>query len=294
MTYNASAQFTPIHAIFRQDADIHLVFLSRNSIKYSEPVDDNWYRTSATPSDMLTEDGPHTRPIYLPLEPASPLGCAEQHQFCRATSNSRQCGPMASLRDSIAGVAQFFDSSYMNFANDTAPKTTQEALFLYFANTLYSSPRSVEDIVGQLGQKALHSAKTLIIGDEGSLPPDQWQLDVINWVEIANAATQAAYIETAYGPTNPGVLQWRVNFTTQELLNLCNTQVYTPSRFLFISLSIFFPSLSVSPRCSNWLLENQKHSIRIPKCFWPILHINYWFLDHTGILSTRTYIRLSF
>lgn len=229
--YAPGSHFTPVQSIFRQDADMYLIFLSRNGVIYEKRVDDDWYRTSAAPLGNLSiiKQGSTSTPIYLPSEPASPLGCVEQHQLCRTTSTTRKCGPMASLRDAIAGAAVLFDSSYANFINNTAT-TPQEALFLYFTNALFWSPRFVEHTLG-LGARALHSQQTFSNGVQGSLPSNEWQLDVINWFKISNAATQAAYIQTAYGPVDPDVLRWRFNYTTPELQTLCYSQVYNSYKF---------------------------------------------------------------
>ena len=162
-------------------------------------------------------------PIYLPLEPASPLGCAEQHQFCRG-SGIKQCGPIASLRDAIAGVAPYFGSSYAHYDKDIAT-TPEEALFLYTMLSLSTSPRNIVHILWQLGPKALQSSQRLMSGNQGPLSSNQWQLDVTNWFQIGKAGLQAAYADIAYGPTDPNVLRWRVNFTSPELSRLCRSQV---------------------------------------------------------------------
>lgn len=199
-----------------------------------QPTDDDWYRVSTNPLEVPVVDGGETfiSSYYLPLEPASPLGCIEQHQFCRTTSNSRECGPLASLRDAIACSAPFFNSSYTNFRNDIAT-TSQEALFLYSIRAIYQAPRVLDDIIGQLGSKALRSERTLINGYQVSLPSNQWQIDVTNWFEVGHAAMQAAYLEMAYGTANPDLLRAYVNFTTPELNSLCNSQVHDFEIFSF-------------------------------------------------------------
>lgn len=228
-TYPLASDFIPIHSLSREDADIHLVFLSGNGIVYRQPSDDIWYGVSTTPTDLLIsssvapEDKDFMLPIYLPLEPASPLGCAEQHQFCRS-SDTRQCGPLASLRDAIAGVAPYFGSSYARFVKDIAT-TPEEAFFLYTMYSLHTSPWSVTKILRQLGPKALQSSQRLMGGNQGPLSSNQWQLDVTNWFQIGKAGLQAAYADIAYGPTDPNVLRWRVNFTSPELSRLCRSQV---------------------------------------------------------------------
>ena len=105
---------------------------------------------------------------------------------------------------------------------------------MYTMKILNTSPRTLWNILRQLGPKALQSSQHLIGGDQGPLSSNQWQLDVTNWLQIGHAVLQAAYADMAYGPTNPDVLRWRVNFTSPELGRLCRSQVYSyPHLFLY-------------------------------------------------------------
>jgi hypothetical protein len=79
-------------------------------------------------------------------------------------------------------------------------------------------------VVSQLGPTALQSQRTLIQGRQGPLAANQWQLDVAHWWDISLAGAQAVFIDTAYGPTDPEILQSHVPFTTPNLMTLCSSQ----------------------------------------------------------------------
>ncbi|GAW24524.1 hypothetical protein ANO14919_141110 [Xylariales sp. No.14919] len=226
-TYLPNASFVPVDSISRQDADLILIFLSGNGVLFVKPTEDAWYRTASTPTDItfVYSDGTRADPrYYLPREPASPLGCINQHQFCNTgIQESGQCGPLASLRDAIAGVAPLFNSSYSYFVGNFA-ETESQARFLYFMNTFFSYDTSIYGILSQLGPAALHSQRKLIQGQQAAIEPNQWQLDIARFWNISMAATQEAFIDAAYGPTDPKVLAFHYNYTAPELVKICNNQ----------------------------------------------------------------------
>ncbi|KAI0423548.1 hypothetical protein F5Y09DRAFT_348744 [Xylaria sp. FL1042] len=226
-TYTATSDFIPIEPLDRRDADLFLIFLSGNGVLFVEPTDDGWYRTAPTPTNITfpgDNGGLANFEWYLPLEPASPLGCINQHQFCNtALQDTHQCGPLASLRDAIAGVAPLFNSSYSNFVSNIA-KTEPQARFLYFMNTFFSYDTSVFGVLSQLGPTSLHSQRKLASYLQASVEPNQWKLDIAHIWNISMAATQESFIDTAYGPTDRRVMASRYNYTTPELMKLCRNQ----------------------------------------------------------------------
>jgi hypothetical protein len=238
-TFVAGSQFVPIGAITRPDADVHLFFLSGNGVYFQEPTNDDWYRTQTTTTDVSLfsygiVNAPDTEPVYIPQEPASPLGCTDQYQFCStAYPGTSGCGPLASIRDAIAGAGPFFDSSYADLAKLTtsgfesvSSKTDSATRFLYFIASLFSIDRSITSIIAHLGPTGLASQKSLLgVFQQGKLPWDQWHMDVTHWWRISLALTQSMFIDTAYGPSDPALLPLHINFTAPELKGLCSSQV---------------------------------------------------------------------
>ncbi|KAK6211789.1 hypothetical protein LQW54_005648 [Pestalotiopsis sp. IQ-011] len=225
-TYSVLSAFEPIDALTRTDADLILMFLSGNGVVNMHPIADDWYRTADTPSTIfgMTATGTSAVDVYLPQEPASPVGCADQYQFC--TSDS--CGPLASLREAVAGAALLFNTSYAElgevFTQAGTATTPDAARFDYFASIFFGVSKSLCGILEQLGSAGLLAQRTVMAGQQGPLPANQWQLDMRYLWDISMTAVQAGPVEHAYGPTDEATLQRWMNFTGPDMDNVCNSQ----------------------------------------------------------------------
>ncbi|KAI1744856.1 hypothetical protein F4680DRAFT_443335 [Xylaria scruposa] len=222
----ANSDFMPADPLNRDDADMHVILLSGNGVLFPAPTADEWYRVATTPSNVVENLGNDTRTYqrYLPLEPASALGCADQHQFCNsALEGTTGCGPLASLRDAIKEAVPFFNTSYTEVANGIksgSAETSELARFVYMASRFFGVDKTITAIVAHLGSSALLSQRTLIQGDQGPLPSNQWQLDVNHLWDISLAVMQASFIDTAYGQTDSSILQSWISFTSPALKEL--------------------------------------------------------------------------
>ncbi|GAW21437.1 hypothetical protein ANO14919_109560 [Xylariales sp. No.14919] len=231
------SDFVPIDALVQENADTYLIFLSGNGVVFGDHTDDVWYNVSTTTTNIPITDasGSWAESVYLPQAPASPLACTDQHQFC-TTDYSGTCGPLASMRDAIAGAAPLFNTTYAEISNDTAT-TEKAARFTYFANTFFATSRHIVGILGQMGPRALMSQQTLLLGYQGPLALNQWQLDVSHWWDISMAISQALYLDGAYGLNDPALERSRRNYTTPEFDNVCHNQKIKSTAYT--SLSIF-------------------------------------------------------
>lgn len=103
--------FYPSDSVGRQDADISIIFLSGNGVFFSEPRGDAWFRVVEKPSFVPSAGGPLPN-LYLPSEPASPLGCAAQYQFCNPSyQGTMACGPLAPTPPSVSLASSLHSSS---------------------------------------------------------------------------------------------------------------------------------------------------------------------------------------
>ncbi|KAI1277552.1 hypothetical protein F5Y07DRAFT_363307 [Xylaria sp. FL0933] len=278
--YAACSSFLPTHDIFREDADTILHFLSGNGVEFSQFSADEWYRIDPNPVITPVLEDPKAIFLreYVPEEPASPLGCTNQYQFCNAAfEGTSGCGPLASVRDAIAGAAPFFETTYAEFTNQYFTNETG-ALFLYFANMYFStSSQSADDVVKQLGATALTSQKTLISGIQGPIASHQWQQDVIHWWDISVAVQQSASLSQAYFPDDSNLLAARVNYTAPEFQKLCSNQKIRTTAYASFSLfGLFFTltagllltlvSYLVEP-ISGWLSKRKGYN-RYPHLEW--------------------------
>jgi hypothetical protein len=188
----------------RNDAYTFTVFLLVNGVLYSEPAHGDWYCISSNATNIFLTTANDTTQVqpYLPLEPASPLSCAQQHQSCNAEiQESGGCGPLASIRDALAGAAPLFDTTITTFPTSDA-KSEKAARFQYSANDILSSQRQTSAILDQLGPKALLSQRGLIEAFQEPLDPNQRQLDIIyiwNNVYVHRADQDTERIRTPSG-----------------------------------------------------------------------------------------------
>jgi hypothetical protein len=167
----------------RTDADTIITFLSGNGILAFDPINDPWYRMNKTGPEIGLLNSDSRFQAYMPQEAASPLGCAEQFQFC----SNVQCGPLAGLNDALEYAAPLF-----GITESLAEVDLDEALwekysgnlsatqFLWIANTYNTYPNTPYEAMSQLGPQALDSRRRLLGSFQGSfqgsLPDNQWQL----------------------------------------------------------------------------------------------------------------------
>lgn len=249
------SDFIPIDPMFREDGDVVLIFLSGEGVIHVAPSTDEWYRVSPTRSNIFTSTSSEVDPtaIYLPLEPASPLGCVDQYQFC--SRDTQHCGPLASIRDAVSGAVHFFNTTFDYFIANAA-NTTSAGQFNFFTSAFRDNQyASLYEILAQLGSESLASKNSLSAGLQGPLPSNQWQLDVIYWSDIVKASIQAAFLDMVYfNPPDASQLQLRRGFTAPNSKSLCNNQV---SELSFYSLN---------PRLGYYLIippnQNPQQKIR--------------------------------
>ncbi|KAI1149406.1 hypothetical protein F4825DRAFT_469110 [Nemania diffusa] len=243
----ADISVTYTNYVLEKDADLFLVFLSGNGVVFTQPSDDQWYHLNTTPSPFsLGSNVPELLELYIPQEPASPLGCTNQYQYCNtAFQGTSGCGPLASPRDAIVRAAPFFDANDVDLET-TSFRSGAGARFGYLLGLFYQNTISgIEGILQQVGAAGLTSQKTLYGGIQGPIASDQWQRDVSNWWDISMAIHQSTALSLAYMPDNSAVRAARLNYTTPELQKLCNNQKIRTTAYASFSLFGLFFTLTV-------------------------------------------------
>ncbi|KAI1128269.1 hypothetical protein F5Y10DRAFT_292179 [Nemania abortiva] len=228
--------FTPKESIARNDADVFVLFLLGNGVLFLQPSEDQWYRVAPTAVELVEYDANQKgyARLHQPLEPASPLGCISQYQFCNADSG--ECGPLASQLDAIAGAAPYFDTTYADFNIDNA-RTEKAARFIHFVKSaVMPNAPYIDEILGHLGPEALLSRSNLVTGWQYNLDENQWQKDMSHLWDIMIAGHQLALLDAVYGPTDPEILVDWVNYTAPSLKKLCNNQKMRSTSYASFSL----------------------------------------------------------
>lgn len=161
--------------------------------------------------------------LYRPAEPASPMACKVQEQFCNPNYPG---GPRCTALLSTVDAQE--QAQLVLWADDVPGQTRLGWLWL----AAFGTYGLVPDILKSLGTHALNSRDSLSDGVQGKLPNDQWTRDMKQFHDVSLACMQWSMLMTATGPSDPRVEQWYVKPVDQEETKLCNSQA-----------SHFFPML---------------------------------------------------
>ncbi|KAI1752533.1 hypothetical protein F4782DRAFT_120878 [Xylaria castorea] len=216
----------PISELDRLDGDVTIVFLVGNGVLFFEPTDDAWYRATVRDTTIATVQSPGRIQTYRPSEPASPMGCVEQWQWCNlAYPTDQGCGPLASFLDAIYGAAPLFNLTSQDFITDRPMAPTPVGTRLIWpAIVLGSSSPMIWSLLGYLGEEALASQDRLFSGVQWPIPNNQWQQDVTYWWNSLLSLIQVSFVETVYGDTDPQLGPLLGRPLNQEEEKMCQRQ----------------------------------------------------------------------
>lgn len=220
-TMTSISDFIPIPELFSDDGDLHIIFLEGNGLSFYENTTDPWYRaTQLGPVIAMANNA--TKSVYIPEEPASPLACVEKYQFCNA---GKECGPLSGKIPTLVESASLFNITAFDMTNATVPDDPIGSRFYWYYLVLFNMASDIDAILQNLGPKALLSQQSLLGGFMGSLPDDQWQLDVTYWWATRLAGIQAAFVNTAYDTGNAALDEFRIRPYNSYMQDMCNNQV---------------------------------------------------------------------
>lgn len=231
--YLADIDFEAIPQLTVSDADSMIVFLSPEGVFFINQTDDLWYRGIVPGNVFHFPNG--QRVVYVPDEAASPMGCVQRFQYC---NSNKKCGSLASEIDSLTSAMPLFHEDSSDFWSVDESSDTPEAISSRFdmfqvtklaATTLYS-------LLNSLGPSSLISSQHLNQGMMGPLPNNQWQLDVTHWFSMRMASIQAAFVNTARGPTDEAVRPYITTTDDKYQRTMCNNQASN----CYVIESIFF------------------------------------------------------
>ncbi|OTA99476.1 hypothetical protein M426DRAFT_255537 [Hypoxylon sp. CI-4A] len=241
---DSSSMFNPMPQLRRNDADVFVLFLSTNTVRFSGthiPTDPWYYPNQTEINDpSFNWSDPYLIPAVISFEPASPLACAYQEQYCRPDGGG--CTELGSSNDAIDASGSLFqdNQAYTNFE------------WLGWAGTF-----GLEAVIRTLRSHALTSRFGLYLGLQGQIPGNQWQLDVQYWLAISLAAMQRAVTVNAAGALpNDEAAIWRPSNDSE--INICqNQKIVSPAHVTFsvfglgflgaFGLLIIITSFSIEP-----------------------------------------------
>lgn len=228
------AEFNPIPALARPDADTMLVFLAGKGVEFYKATNDPWYRGTMPGDNALIAGTNETITFYRPEEAASPLGCSKQFQFCNPSfPGDNKCGPLASWLDAMIESATLFNLTAEDMLGDDTPFPNHRigSRFNWLIMQIAYATMDTYTILSSLEARSLVSQRYLAAGVMGELPENQWQLDVSHWFAIQLASIQAGVVNTALGPSDPALGPYKIMPPNEHVRDLCNSQVRSSGIF---------------------------------------------------------------
>ncbi|KAL9624424.1 MAG: hypothetical protein Q9160_001387 [Pyrenula sp. 1 TL-2023] len=187
--YVPQPDIMPIAELQSNIQDFMIVFVSANDIRYLEPVDDDLFSAHEPGFPLNTANtGLNSTPVptFISDKPATVLGCAIQHQFCNPSTN--ECSALTNLDEASKEAESLWSGP-------------SQAQILHSWYSMHSGlGHELRNVLESLGSNALLAREALSSGMHGTLPPDQWQQEVLHWHDISMARMQRAVIEMATGP----------------------------------------------------------------------------------------------
>lgn len=178
-----SELWLPIPELARDDADITLMFLAPNAIKYNYPTKDPFFG-----ANILVDLGSYqgvSLSYYTADHFVSVMACADQYQYCNG-ANSTQCTPLTGW----AQAWEALNSTELEFNEFQAGVATRIAQNSRGLSTFYS--------IGGRGAQALRAQETIYDrNQQAALPDNQWQLELQSWFAVSLARLQHSIVEYA-------------------------------------------------------------------------------------------------
>lgn len=195
-------QFLPNSDIVNTSADTTIIGLT-NRMGYGTAITDPWFLAdNCTASEWILAPT-----LCKAANPLSFLGCQEQYQFCKAGPTSSD-SPKADAESCtpLTGLYRLFPDLFLakgaRWSGTELPNLnpTQKAVYYLLAKTLTGSQLHWQ--LGFIGRENLIAQDLLWDGGfefdmSAPLPTDQWEVEVMNWMNVSLANTQRGVV--SYG-----------------------------------------------------------------------------------------------
>jgi len=221
----AEKVFRPIPPLQVMDADLDIVFISSNKIRFGGRVEDPIF-AAHTPNGWFQSTGPGSSPdepvfsvrktAYTGDEPATALACMSQYRICFPEGiPERGCTPWGGWAD-------------LNYSlGKRVHDQRRRSMWEWRTATSFGQIYDIQSIIATLLSGALLARESVTYSISSQLPDNQWQLEVENWMAVALSSLQGAPVRSSIGYKNS-----KLNTTapeTAEQRYLCRNQVYLES-----------------------------------------------------------------
>ncbi|KAK6532389.1 hypothetical protein TWF281_006578 [Arthrobotrys megalospora] len=174
-TDDRTLKWSPIPALQSSPSDSSIYFLSAGTLAYPATQNDAWFRTDSQ--------------YGFALQPVSVLACLEQRQFCNPSNG--KCDTPSTSRISAYNSTEL---GWNNLQKD-AVRVLDRLTFPFFP---------ISYLVDNRGASLLLADEQTTNGLSTTLSPEQWKLEVTNFMNIALAGLKMAIVRFGTGEQRQG------------------------------------------------------------------------------------------
>ena len=179
-----SALWEPIPELVQTSADLTLIFLAPNSIKYTYPNNDPFFGANYY-VELGSFNGVNLS-YFSADEYVNVMACQDQYQYCNR-NHPDKCTPLTGYQQAYAAV---LNSTTLDF------NTVQESVAARII--LNSRTLSMYHSIGGRGAQALRVSETIQERNQmAQIPDNQWVVEVASWFGVSMARLQRSAVEYA-------------------------------------------------------------------------------------------------
>ena len=205
--FSTNADWNPIPALNRKDADVSPYFLATNGVEYEGLVNDPFF--NATIPDNSTTFGVQNQTYWRSANYVNVLGCAEQYQICNPVTNG-----CTELTFSLPA----FEKEMPEIGLNDVQTITAERMIGVLVDNVFIHVRC-------RGANALRASEMLRGLQQIVLPDNQWTIEVSTWFKLSLAQLQEQTVRYATGPLFTSDELEITKPANQDEWNMCKNQI---------------------------------------------------------------------
>ncbi|KAF2267718.1 hypothetical protein CC78DRAFT_576718 [Lojkania enalia] len=273
-----AVDWQPIPELYVSKSDMSIFLLSSNKIMYIEEVNDPWFSANQTSGLYLSTSPGDRKPLYRADDPARAVVCLEKYQFCNPNlPENNSCTPLTGIRQAFSlGPGLYQDEGIQRRVEWSL------AAIQYMATGFVEVSSYV---------KALLARNKLVVGVQGALPNNQWEMELENWFRLTLADLQRSIVDEAAMVKTPFTDEFMTPPPSEDAWKVCRSQKirsdsYTSFNILGLTIILVLGGLIIIlsvtlPPAIEWF---QRRSNRYSSVEWINNHtLHLQRLAHEGI-----------
>ncbi|KAJ4355598.1 uncharacterized protein N0V89_003618 [Didymosphaeria variabile] len=185
LAFGSQNLWQPDKVLRRDDADISLMFLMANDIRYYGLVEDPIFQATGELFSII--DAGQNVTLYTSDYFVNPLACIDQHQFCNPSNG--KCTKLDAYTPAVLAAQKDLEYNPMQYGT-----ISTLSLELYLS--------TISQSIGGRGSSALRAQEVVSGLFSGPLPKDQWKKEVEYWFTTGLSKVQKYFVDYASGPSN--------------------------------------------------------------------------------------------